>query len=173
MFLWQPGAPQNADDSRTRRNSTSSSTDRKRYKNQGADQHLRDYPFNCTNYRFTNSHRHDLQVPRGIRHHVSHDGHGTARAMSTAGQTRWSWMGAEKTASWIPRVIWTLTGWDASTAPSRPRHDDRDLLRIEPPVHRGAVRPHASARRLLTTHTADVLLLLLSSIADPLYSVGA
>jgi hypothetical protein len=39
--------------------------------NEAAVQHLRDYPLECINYRFTNSHRHDLQVPKGYRNYVS------------------------------------------------------------------------------------------------------
>ncbi len=35
-----------------------------------AVQHLREYPLDCTNYRFTNSHRHDLQVPAGYKNYV-------------------------------------------------------------------------------------------------------
>ncbi|MCP4645941.1 MAG: hypothetical protein GY851_36185 [bacterium] len=40
-------------------------------RNEAAVQHLRDYPLDCTNYRFTNSHRHDLQVPEGLTNYVS------------------------------------------------------------------------------------------------------
>ena len=39
--------------------------------NQAAVQHLRDYPLECINYKFTNSHRHDLQVPQGFRNYVT------------------------------------------------------------------------------------------------------
>lgn len=39
--------------------------------NEGAVQHLRDYPLESINYRFTNSHRHDLQVPKGYRNYVT------------------------------------------------------------------------------------------------------
>jgi hypothetical protein len=39
--------------------------------NEAAVQHLRNYPLDCTNYRFTNSHRHDLQVPKGFRNYVT------------------------------------------------------------------------------------------------------
>ena len=39
--------------------------------NEAAVQHLRDYPLDCINYRFTNSHRHDLQVPQGHRNYVT------------------------------------------------------------------------------------------------------
>jgi hypothetical protein len=38
--------------------------------NERAVQHLRDYPLDCTEYRFTNSHRNDLQVPAGYRVYV-------------------------------------------------------------------------------------------------------
>ncbi|MBI2431416.1 MAG: hypothetical protein HYV26_00915 [Candidatus Hydrogenedentes bacterium] len=39
--------------------------------NEEAVQHLRDYPLECINYRFTNSHRHDLRVPKGYTNYVS------------------------------------------------------------------------------------------------------
>lgn len=39
--------------------------------NEEAVQHLRDYPLDCTNYKFTNTHRHDLQVPAGYRNYVT------------------------------------------------------------------------------------------------------
>ena len=39
--------------------------------NEGALQHLRDYPLECINYRFTNSHRHDLQVPKGYTNYLT------------------------------------------------------------------------------------------------------
>lgn len=39
--------------------------------NEAAVQHLRDYPLDCTSYRFTNSHRHDLQVPTGFTNYVT------------------------------------------------------------------------------------------------------
>jgi hypothetical protein len=39
--------------------------------NEAAVQHLRDYPLDCRNHRFTNSHRHDLQVPAGHTNYVS------------------------------------------------------------------------------------------------------
>jgi hypothetical protein len=39
--------------------------------NEAALQHLRDYPLDCTNYRFTNSHRHDLQVPKDYTNYVT------------------------------------------------------------------------------------------------------
>ena len=39
--------------------------------NEAAVQHLRDYPLECINYRFTNSHRHDLQVPKGYNNYVT------------------------------------------------------------------------------------------------------
>ncbi|MFV1968150.1 MAG: hypothetical protein ACC628_22220 [Pirellulaceae bacterium] len=39
--------------------------------NEAAVQHLRDYPLDCTSYRFTNSHRHDLQVPKGYTNYVT------------------------------------------------------------------------------------------------------
>ncbi len=39
--------------------------------NEEAVQHLRDYPLDCTNYSFTNSHRHDLQVPEGYKNYVT------------------------------------------------------------------------------------------------------
>jgi len=39
--------------------------------NEEAVQHLRDYPLECINYRFTNAHRHDLQVPKGYTNYVT------------------------------------------------------------------------------------------------------
>lgn len=39
--------------------------------NPAAVQHLRDYPLECINYKFTNSHRADLQVPAGFTDYVS------------------------------------------------------------------------------------------------------
>ncbi len=39
--------------------------------NEEAVQHLRDYPLDCTDYRFTNSHRHDLDVPAGYTNYVT------------------------------------------------------------------------------------------------------
>lgn len=39
--------------------------------NESAVQHLRDYPLDCTNYRFTNSHRRDLQAPEGYTNYVT------------------------------------------------------------------------------------------------------
>ena len=39
--------------------------------NEAAVQLLRDYPLDCTSYRFTNSHRHDLHVPRGYTNYVT------------------------------------------------------------------------------------------------------
>ncbi|MFH1739434.1 MAG: hypothetical protein ABIH23_10545 [bacterium] len=39
--------------------------------NEAAVQHLRDYPLDCTNYRFFNSHRHDLHVPKGYSNYVT------------------------------------------------------------------------------------------------------
>ena len=39
--------------------------------NAEAVQHLRDYPLEAINYRFTNSHRHDLHVPEGYRNYVT------------------------------------------------------------------------------------------------------
>jgi hypothetical protein len=39
--------------------------------NEAAVQHLRDYPLECIDYRFTNSHRHDLHVPKGLTNYVS------------------------------------------------------------------------------------------------------
>ncbi|MBI4559253.1 MAG: hypothetical protein HY706_16835 [Candidatus Hydrogenedentes bacterium] len=39
--------------------------------NEAAVQHLRDYPLECINYRFTNSHRHDLEVPKGYTNYVT------------------------------------------------------------------------------------------------------
>jgi hypothetical protein len=39
--------------------------------NKEAVQHLRDDPLECINYRFTNSHRHDLQVPKGYTNYVT------------------------------------------------------------------------------------------------------
>jgi len=38
--------------------------------NERAVQHLREYPLDCTDYRFTNSHRHDLQVPAGYTNYL-------------------------------------------------------------------------------------------------------
>jgi len=38
---------------------------------EGAVQHLREYPLDCINYQFTNSHRDDLQVPEGFRNYVT------------------------------------------------------------------------------------------------------
>ena len=38
---------------------------------QEAVQHLRDYPLESIVYRFVNSHRHDLQVPKGYKNYVS------------------------------------------------------------------------------------------------------
>ncbi|MBN2309413.1 MAG: hypothetical protein JXR94_10610 [Candidatus Hydrogenedentes bacterium] len=54
--------------------------------NAGAVQHLRDYPLDCTNYRFTNSHRDDLAVPDGYTNYV-----GDTRALGPReqGVRRW------------------------------------------------------------------------------------
>jgi hypothetical protein len=39
--------------------------------NEAAVQHLRDYPLETINYRFTNSHRHDLRMPEGYTNYVA------------------------------------------------------------------------------------------------------
>jgi len=39
--------------------------------NERAVQHLREWSLDCINYRYTNSHRHDLQVPKGYRNYVA------------------------------------------------------------------------------------------------------
>ena len=54
--------------------------------NEAALQHLRDYPLDCTNYRFTNSHRHDLQVPAG---HTNYVGDTKAMGPREQGIRRW------------------------------------------------------------------------------------
>jgi len=55
--------------------------------NERAVQYLRDYPLDCTNYQFTNSHRHDLQVPNGYRNYVR-DNH-KAMGPREQGVRRW------------------------------------------------------------------------------------
>lgn len=39
--------------------------------NESAAKHLREWPLDCINYRYVNSHRCDLKVPRGYRNYVS------------------------------------------------------------------------------------------------------
>jgi hypothetical protein len=39
--------------------------------NEAAVQHLRDHPLECIAYSYTNSHRHDLQVPKGYSNYVA------------------------------------------------------------------------------------------------------
>lgn len=54
--------------------------------NEAAVRHLRDYPLEAINYRFANSHRHDLKVPKGYRNYV-----GDTKAMGPReqGVRRW------------------------------------------------------------------------------------
>jgi len=55
--------------------------------NARAVQHLREYPLDCTNYSFTNSHRQDLHVPAGYKNYVS-DNH-KAMGPREQGIRRW------------------------------------------------------------------------------------
>ncbi len=110
--------------------------------NQGAVQHLRDYPLDCTNYRFANSHRHDLQVPRGYTNYVS-----DTKAMGSReqGVRRWDRDPLELDGGGGHGILDPSSYLDAYWMGryygfiKAPVTTDRDLLQVEPsPVHRGA-----------------------------------